>query len=446
MWREGSRELSSTGRRVAGGVGGRTQPDTVPVSLLTTQLDWLLFEASTGGYEAADARAAAVEDDPKAAVAALLGADPADIAIVSSATQAWSSVFYGVDWRPGDAVVTTPQEYGSSVLAALQVAERRGVEVIVCPETPSGRDLDLAALDALLADLGPRCRLVSVVHVPTGSGRVYDAAGAGRVCRSRGVPLLLDACQSAGMLDLDVDALQCDFLTATGRKYMRGPRGSGFLWASPKMTGPDGPFGPAGHAPEPAADVRGAVWMPPEEDGGSVGAGPGRGSAALRTGAARYEQYEMSFAARAGLATAAREAAAALAAGSADRVCWLAARAREALDALPGVRIVDRGDRLCAIVAFTLEPGSWAGRHNEAVAALRRGGAATPTGLPVHVSLSKAPSSPWDYPHRTPAVGETLRASFHTFNDLDDVAALVGSVARLARLGPEGLDGERGGG
>ena len=117
------------------------------------------------------------------------------------------------------------------------------------------------------------------------AGRVYDAAAAGQLAERHGVPYVLDACQSVGQLPLDVSELRCDFLTGTGRKYLRAPRGCGFLYASRDALGGAGKFRGAA-APEPARlDNAGARW-----DAG--------GGYSVLGSARRYEQYEMSFAAK----------------------------------------------------------------------------------------------------------------------------------------------------
>lgn len=190
-------------------------------------------EAFLGGYEAVDASGSALRR-PYTALAALLNCEPHELAVVTSATAAWQQVVYGLawTWRPGDRVLTCVAEYGSNAIALLQLAKHTGISIEVVPETDDG-DVDIPALQRMLASNGPLGRppvLVSLTHVPTSSGRVYDAAAVGAACRAAGVPFLLDACQSVGQLPVDVRAIGCDFLSGTGRKYLRAPRGSGFLF------------------------------------------------------------------------------------------------------------------------------------------------------------------------------------------------------------------------
>lgn len=183
-------------------------------------------------YEAAALNAAALQL-PYTALASLLHASPDEIAVMGSATLAWQAVVYGLawTWRPGDTVLTGVNEYASNYLAYLQLARRTGARIVVVPETAQA-ELDLTALAREIAAAPRRPVLLALTHSPTNSGRIYDAAGAGAVARAHAVPFLLDACQSVGQVPVDVQAIGCDFLSSTSRKYLRGPRGVGFLYAA----------------------------------------------------------------------------------------------------------------------------------------------------------------------------------------------------------------------
>ena len=197
-----------------------------PSVVVDTTMDYLRAEAAHGGYEVQRERAGQIEAT-STSLARLIGADPSEIALADNATRAWDMVFYGVRLAPGDRILTCRSEYGSNAIAYLQQARRFGAEVKVVDDDPSGQ-INLDLLEEELKD--DRVKLVSITHIPTQGGLINPAAAVGGLAEAAGVPFLLDACQSVGQLALDVADLKCDVLTGTGRKYLRGPRGTGFLY------------------------------------------------------------------------------------------------------------------------------------------------------------------------------------------------------------------------
>ena len=180
----------------------------------------LALEAELGGYEAADARAEAVAG-AHAVVAALVGAEARHIAFTSSATAAFVQAMSAFDLQRGDVIVTTPADYTSYQIQFLSLASRLGITVVHAENGPDG-GVDPQSVREILRRT--RCRLVHVSWIPTHSGLVQDAAAVGAVCEEAGVSYLVDACQAVGQMPIDVATLKCDYLTATARKFLRGPR------------------------------------------------------------------------------------------------------------------------------------------------------------------------------------------------------------------------------
>ncbi|GAA2502245.1 aminotransferase class V-fold PLP-dependent enzyme [Streptomyces thermolineatus] len=346
------------------------------------------LEARIGGYEAADAAREAVEGFYDA-VAELIGAHRDEIACTENATRAWDMAFHSVPFSPGDRILTTTSEYASNAIAFLQAAQRYGVRVDVVPDDEHGQ----LSLDALAAELGRGgVRLVAVNHVPTHNGLVNPAAGIGRLCRQAGVLYLLDACQSVGQLAVDVEDIGCDMLSTTGRKFLRGPRGTGFLYVRRRVLEDLKP---------PFLDLHSARWTAPDRY-------------EMRPDARRFETWERNFAGQIGLAAAVRYASALGADAVEERITGLAARLREELADRPGVSVLDRGERRCGIVTFTVDG------HEPAriMHTLREQG----------VNVSSTQGSRHFEPHPGPAA---VRASVHYYNTEDDLARLLHALSNL---------------
>jgi len=360
--------------------GAALMPDVV----LRTVIEHLELEARIGGYEAAARehdRVEAVYD----AVARLLGCSRDEVAIVENATRAWDMAFYSLDFQPGDRILTCGAEYASNYIALLQVAKRTGAIVEVVGDDESGQ----VSLSALEDELARGARLVSLVHVPSQGGLVQPAAEVGRLCRAAGVPLLLDACQSVGQLPTDIRELACDMLSATGRKFLRGPRGTGFLYVRRELIE---------HLQPPFLDLHAADWVD-------------RDTYVVRPDARRFENWETNYATKLGLGTAVEYALGWGLPAIAERVAGLAASLRERLEALPGVAVHDRGDEKCAIVTFAV------GRipAQKIAARLATEG--------VNVSVAPASYSRLDLEAR--GLDALVRASVHYYNTEHEMSRLV---------------------
>jgi len=350
------------------------------------------LEAEIGGYEAQDAAAEELSAAYDSA-ARLLNAQPDEIAFVENATRAWDMAFYALRFQAGDVILTSVAEYASNYIAFLQMRRRHGVEIRVVPDDEEGA-LDLAALERMIDG---NVRLIAVTHVPTNGGLVNPAAGIGAVARAAGLPFLLDACQSVGQMPVDVAEIGCTMLSATGRKFLRGPRGTGFLYVARDW---------AERLEPPFLDLHAAVWT-------------GTDRYEIAPGARRFENWEADYAARLGLKTAIDYALDIGLDRIGDRVTALATRLRSGLAALPGVTVMDKGRVQCGIVTFTVAGVDPA----RLVAELGRAG--------INISQSQASGTRLDMDARN--CPSLARAAPHYYNAEAEVDACIAAVAALSR-------------
>ncbi len=379
------------------GCAGRIHLNNAGASLMPTPVldavkGHLDLEASLGGYEAADARAEAIQE-AYVNVEELIGAPRGTVAFVENATVAFAQALSAIPFRDGDLVLTTRNDYVSNQIMFLALQDRFGIQVEHAPDAEEG-GVDAAAMAELVHRRRPR--LVTMSQIPTSSGLVQDAATVGQACRDRDVPFLVDACQSVGQLPVDVEHLPCTFLAATSRKFLRGPRGSGFLYVAPEALE---------QGLEPLfPDLRGADWIEadlyqPAPD------------------ARRFENWEFAWSLVLGTGAAAHYARRVGLEAIQERNSALAGHLRERLAELPGVRVMDRGPELCAIVTAAVE----ARQGQELVLALRDQG--------VHTSSVHRTSAVLDFDEK--GVDSVLRLSPHYFNTHDELDTAVETLAQL---------------
>lgn len=369
-----------------------------PEPVVDAMVDYLRTEAQMGGYEIAADRDADLADF-YAATAAYLACDPAEVAFSSGAGEAWWRAFTSVPLVEGDRILVTSSEYQANAFGWMTASER-GVLVDVIPNDADG----VVDLDAMVELLDERVRLVSFTMISLGNGAVQPAAEAVARLRAAGSDaiFLLDACQAAGQLPLDVDELGCDFLVYTGRKFMRGPRGTGVLYARADVLDRLGP--------PVFVDGRSAVWQP---DGGYE----------VLSGAQRFEFGEFGYGAKVGLAVATRYMLDVGIDAIAERVQQLSTRLRSELASIEGVQVHDQGRVRSGIVTFTVDEVASA----DMTAVLRAGGVNTSA------------------PHRTAAqldlgargIDDVVRAGVHYFNTDSELDRLIEIVQAAAA--PQGV-------
>ena len=349
-------------------------------------------EATIGGYEAESEAEPLIEHSYDAA-ARLINAGRDEIAIVENATVAWDIAFYGLaqGFTRGDRILTAMAEYASNYIAYLQLQKRTGIVIDVVPNDEFGQ-LDVGVLEAMIDD---RVKLISVTHVPTNGGLVNPAAAIGAVAQRHGIPYLLDACQSVGQMPIDVAAIGCDMLSATGRKYLRGPRGTGFLYVRRSLMDRIEP---------PFLDLRAATWT--EAD-----------SFQLRPDARRFENWENYVAGKIGLGVAIDYALDIGLDAIYARIAELATRMRDGLAACDGVTVTDIGREQCGIVTFRHD------RHeaDSIIDALRQAG--------INVSASGQSSTLLDMQAR--GLERIVRAPVHYYNSAQEVDLFLERLGQI---------------
>lgn len=300
----------------------------MPQPVFDAVIDHMQLEMKIGGYEAkrkVTDRVEGVYDS----FARLLGCHRDEIAIVENATRAWDMAFYSILFQPGDRILTAMAEYASNYISFLQVSRKTGVKIDVIPNDESGQ-LSVSALRDAIDD---RVRLIAITHVPTNGGLVNPAAEIGKVARDAGVLYLLDACQSVGQMPIDVRAIGCDMLSGTGRKYLRGPRGTGFLYVRKEVLEKLEPI---------FLDLHAAEWVANDRY-------------EIVPNARRFETWETNCATKIGLGVAVDYALQWGLPEIEQRVTSLADLLRKKLGRISGIVVRDLGMKKCGIVTFTIE-------------------------------------------------------------------------------------------
>ncbi|WP_044874388.1 aminotransferase class V-fold PLP-dependent enzyme [Pseudomonas sp. LFM046] len=367
----------------------------MPEPVVDVVIEHLRLETRLGGYEAA-ARAVAELEGVYRSVARLINARAEEIAIVENATRAWDMAFYSLPLKSGDVVLTSTTEYAGNYIPYLQLQRQRGIEVRVIPNDPQGQ-VSLAALRQMLKD--KHTALISLPLIATNGGPVQPVEAIGALARDAGVLFLLDACQGAGQVPIDVQKIGCHILTATSRKYLRGPRGVGFLYVENDLC----------QTLEPAfLDLHSASLLTPQ-------------TFEIRRDARRFENWECNVAAKLGFGAAVDYALAVGIEPMWARIQGLADYLRTGLQQVNGASNRDRGAVRSGIVSFTLDGHAPRQIQQHLAAEARR----------INVSMSSAGSTLLDMTER--GLNAVVRASVHAYNTEAEIDLLLEALDRIAR-------------
>jgi selenocysteine lyase/cysteine desulfurase len=355
------------------------------------------LESEIGGYEAAEERQPEIEQS-YASMGALIGADARNIAFVANATDAFSRSLSSIPFETGDTILTSENDYVSNQIAFISLKKRLQIEVVRAPSTETGA-VDPEGLRELA--LKKRPRLVAITHMPTNTGVIQDVRSIGEICREIETVYLVDACQTVGQMELHVSDLHCDFLSTTSRKFLRGPRGAGFLYVADRIL-------EMGLEPL-MIDMRGADWME-------------RDRYQPRTDARRFEDWETAYALQLGTKAAADYARGVGLANIQHRTFELAHYLRSNLQTIAGIRVLDQGDYLGGIVTLYIADAS----PEDLSSALKSHS--------INHSLSMRHYSVIDFDRKD--VEWALRLSPHyynTFGELDRTLGVISDFVKILR-------------
>jgi selenocysteine lyase/cysteine desulfurase len=362
----------------------------MPQQVLEAVTAHLRLEAEIGGYEAAESAHEAVEHIYDA-VSQLIGCEREEIAIIENATRAWDMAFYSLPFKSGDRILNSMAEYGSNYIAFLQVARRTGAVVEAIPNDQNGQ----VSVEALQNMIDERVKLIAITHVPTNGGLINPAVEIGRIARQFNILYLLDACQSVGQMPIDVRMIGCDLLSATGRKYLRGPRGTGFLYVRRDLIEQLEP---------PFLDVHAATWATKDRY-------------EIRADARRFENWETYYAGKIGLGVAIDYVLSWGLETIWRRVSELASMLRLRLQQIPSVQLHDLGLRKCGIVTFTMDGYSPQEIHRKLAA------------QHINVSISTPASTRLDMDQR--GLAGVVRASLHYYNSEEEIERFCDYVTHI---------------
>jgi selenocysteine lyase/cysteine desulfurase len=326
-----------------------------------------------------------------ASVARLINAHADEIAFVENATRAWDMAFYSIPFKEGDKILISTTEYSSNSIAYSQMAKNKGTIVEMIPGDESGQ-VSVQALENMIDD---KVKLIAITHVPTDCGLVQPIAAIGKIAKKAGVLYLVDACQTVGQMPIDVQAIGCDFLSATGRKYLRGPRGTGFLYARKEVL----------HKVEPPLlDMHAAKWT-------------GINEYTVRPDARQFESWEFSPALRLGLAAAVDYALELDLAETYSYIQSLAAELAQLLSKIKKVKLYNPGAEQCGIVTFSID--------NESAVEIRG------MLMQERINVSITDNMQYYWQQNSPELPSMIRSSVHYYNTMEEIHKFAERINRI---------------
>ena len=366
--------------------GSSLPPDVVVDSAVA----YLQEEAVKGGYEMEAIYQSDLNNTYKV-IAQLINAEPDEIAIVENASTAWWIAFNGIDFKKDDEIIASEFEYVTNYIGLLTAQKRYGVVIKVIYNDERGN----YPIDKLEKAITARTKLILATHIPSTAAGILPVAEIGKVARKNDILYLVDACQSVGHIPVDVKEIDCDMLAVTGRKYLRAPRGTGFLFVRKNMQNQLNTTLMDGFT---ARDVNIQEYK-------------------LRDDARRFEVYEKSRALTIGLGKAVEYALAIGIDRISQRIIFLADLMRNQLRRLDDLTVHDVGERLCGIVTFSVNNLECIVVKNNL--AIRN----------INISVGQAKST--IYYMEKNKLTTILRASVHYYNTEEEINLFVEALKQI---------------
>lgn len=375
-------ETKGTTLRIHFNNAGASMPPDVVVD---TVVNYLQHEAILGGYEA-EAKYKVQLDNTYTLIAKLINAQPNEIAVVENASTAWGLAFNGIQFNEGDEIITSEMEYVTNLISFLDIQKHHKIILKVIPNDEQG-NFKLADFEQAIT---PKTKLIAITHIPSAAGGMIPIVEIGQIARRHNILYLVDACQSVGQVPIDVEQIGCDMLSVTGRKYLRAPRGTGFLYVRKSVQD---------QLKLSFIDGFTADMVSPTEF-------------TIRNDARRFELYEKSRALTLGLGKAVEYALNIGMERIWQRVQHLAMLMRQQLNTLSGITVHDGGDNQCGIVTFTL-----AGKNASQIknTLFEKG---------INVTVGQARST-LIYMNKHHLESGVVRASVHYYNTEDEIDAMI---------------------
>lgn len=364
----------------------------MPKAVSDSVINYLRDESLYGGYETADKHQDSIEQ-VYPTIANFINAHPDEIALLENATAAWNMAFFAIDFEDGDRILTSKAEYASNFIAYLRLKEQVDVQIEIIPNDVHGQ----TSVESLNQMMDDNVKLISITHLPTNGGLVNPVEKIGEITQSYDCFYLVDACQSVGQYPVDVQKIGCDMLSATGRKYLRGPRGTGFLYVKRDQIKTLLP---------PFVDLHAAKWVSETEY-------------QIRSDARRFENWEMNYAGIMGLKKAVEYASNIGIEPIWKRITQLAEKLRWELAQLSNISVHDIGETKGGIVTFTVNSMS-AEQVNEHLSRKN-----------INVSTSSKSSTRLDMVDRN--LDELVRASVHYYNTETEIKQFIDVLKTIGK-------------